>query len=83
MVKENLRTKTLRLPNNERIQYTYTSIKLCVRITIQNGSLKALNSKNTSCVNTNHTTISDVAQCTLFRKLDNNKGCTEVVLKHS
>ena len=23
MVKENLRTKTLRLPNNERIQYTY------------------------------------------------------------
>ena len=23
MVKENLRTKTLRVPNNERIQYTY------------------------------------------------------------
>ena len=49
MVKENLRTKTLRLPNNERIQYTYFN-KLCVRITIQNSSLKALNSKNTSCV---------------------------------
>ena len=61
---------------------THTSIKLCVRI-IQNGSLKALNSKNTSCVNTNLTTISHVAQCTLFRKFNNNKGCTEVVLRHS
>ena len=46
---------------------THTSIKLCVRIT---GSLKALNSKNTSCVNTNLTTcISHVAQCTLFGTL--------------
>ena len=50
MVKENLRTKTLRLPMRE--SNTHTSIKLCVRITIQNGSSKALNSKNTSCVNT-------------------------------
>ena len=41
----------------------------------ENGSLKALNSKNTSCVNTNLTTISHVAQCTLFN--NNNKGCTE------
>ena len=63
MVKENL-SKTLRLPNNERIQYTYF-----MRITIQNGSLKALNSKNTSCVNTNLTTISHVAQCALFGTL--------------
>ena len=53
MVKENLRTKTLRLPNNERIQIHSTSIKLCMRITTQNGSSIALNSKNTSCVNTN------------------------------
>ena len=60
---------------------THTSIKLCVRI-IQNSSLKALN-KNTSCVNTNFTTISHVAQCTLFRKFNNNKGCTEVVPRHS
>ena len=40
--------------------------KLCVKITIQNGSLKALNSKNTSCVNTNlayYNIISHVAQC--------------------
>ena len=58
---------------------THTSIKLCVRI-IQNGSLKALNSKNTSCVNTNLATISHVAQCTLF---NNNKGCTEVMPRHS
>ena len=48
---------------------THTSIKLCMRITIQNGSLKALNSKNTSCVNTNLTTISHVAQCALFGTL--------------
>ena len=41
---------------------THTSIKLCVK----NGSLKALNSRNTSCVNTNLTTISCV---TLFRNL--------------
>ena len=40
---------------------THTSIKLCARITIQNGSL------STSCLNTNLTTISHVAQCTLFR----------------
>ena len=46
---------------------THTSIKLCVRITIQNGSSKALNSKNT--VNTNLTTISHVAQCALFGTL--------------
>ena len=64
MVKENLRTKTLRLPNNERIQ-----LQSSYAITIQNGSLKALNSKNTSCVNTNLTTISHVAQCTLFGTL--------------
>ena len=61
---------------------THTSIKLCVRI-IQNGNLKALNSKNTSCVNTNLTIISHVAQCTLFRKFNNSKGCTEVVPRHS
>ena len=42
---------------------------------------EALNSKNTSCVNTNLPTISHVAQCTLLRKF--NKGCTEVVLRHS
>ena len=59
---------------------THNSIKLCMRI-IQNGSLKVLNSKNTSCVNTNLTTISHVAQCTLFRKFNNN--CTEVVPRHS
>ena len=56
---------------------THTSIKLCVRITIQNGSLKALNSKNTSCVNTNLTTIiiiSHVSQCALFRMF-NKKDC--------
>ena len=42
MVKENLRTKTLtlRLPNSERIQYTYFN-QAHVRITIQNGSSKA------------------------------------------
>ena len=45
---------------------THASIKLCVRITIQNSSLKALNSKNTNCVNTNLTTISHVAQCVLI-----------------
>ena len=41
---------------------TRTSIKLCVRITIQDGSLKALNSKNTRSVIPNLTTISHVAQ---------------------
>ena len=65
MVKENLRTKTLRLPNNVRIQYTYFN----QAITIQNGSSKTLNSKNTSCVNTNLTTINHVAQCALFGTL--------------
>ena len=50
---------------------THISIKLCVRITIQNGSLK---SKNTSCVNT---TISHVFQCALFRMF-NKKDCIEV-----
>ena len=40
---------------------THTSIKLCVRITIQNGSLKALN----MCL----TTINHVAQCA---KVNNN-----------
>ena len=59
---------------------TQTSIKLCVRI-IPNGSLKALNSKNTSCVNTYQPY--HVAQCTLFRKFNNNKNCTEVVPRHS
>ena len=52
MMKENLRMM--------RESSTHTSIKLCVRISIQNGSLKALNSKNTSFVNTNRTTISHV-----------------------
>ena len=42
---------------------TDTSI---MRITIQNGILKALNSKNTSCINTKLTTISHVAQGALF-----------------
>ena len=56
---------------------THTSIKLCVGITIQNGSLKALNSKNTSCVDIDYTTISHVAQCALFRMF-NKKDCIEV-----
>ena len=62
---------------------THTSIKLCVRITIQNGSSKALSNKNTNCVNTNLTTISHVVQCALFRKFNNDKGCIEVVPRHS
>ena len=51
---------------------THTSIKLCMRITIQNGSSKALNSKNT-----NLTTISHVAQCALFGTLHRKEHFVE------
>ena len=59
MVKENLRTKTLRLPNNERIQYTYFN-QAMLRITIK----RQLNSKNSATI-----IISHVAQCALFGTL--------------
>ena len=76
------RLRAIMKENLMKESQTYFNQAICVRI-IQNGSLKALNSKNTSCVNTNLTTISHVAQCTLFRKFNNNKGCTEVVPRHS
>ena len=78
---QRLRKSHVEGESNERIP-DYFNQAICVRI-IQNGSLKPLNSNNTSCVNTHLTTMNHVAQCTLFIKFNNNKGCTEVVPRHS
>ena len=46
MVKKNFRTKTLRLPNNERVQYTY--FNQAMRENNHSKRQLVLNSKNAS-----------------------------------